>query len=33
MTKRFGWQTLASAVAKVAYPGVDLSGLRPGERV
>ena len=28
MTKRFGWQTLASAVAKVAYPSVDLSGIR-----
>jgi integrase len=28
ITKRFGWQTLASAIAKVAYPGLDLSGLR-----
>src|SRR5262245_61340394 len=32
MTKRFGWETLASAVAKVAYPGVDLSGIRPAKR-
>jgi integrase len=27
MTKRFGWQMLASAVAKVSYPGLDLTGL------
>ena len=29
MTKRFGWRTLASAVAKLGYPGLDLSRPRP----
>jgi integrase len=32
MTRRFGWQTLAKAVAKVAYSGLDLSRLRPEKR-
>jgi len=32
MTRRFGWQILANAVAKVDYPGVDLSGVRPAKR-
>jgi hypothetical protein len=29
--KRFGWRTLASAVAKLGYPGLDLSRPRPTE--
>jgi integrase len=29
MTKRFGWRTLASAVAKLGYPGLNLSRPRP----
>ena len=32
MTKRFGWRTLASAVAKLGHPGLDLSRLRPTKR-
>ena len=32
MTKRFGWRTLANAVAKLGHPGLDLSRLRHTKR-
>jgi len=32
MTRRFGWKALASAVEKVAYPGLALSGVGKARR-